>query len=548
MGLLSQPGDLSRTPLAAVLLEALNVRASGVLEVTHGGGTSRVWFRDGRPVGAAVFQGFRPLGQMLLEAGMIDIDALSRSLQRMAETRRPQGEILVEMGACSRADVDSVLEAQQAGYFNAVASLEAGGYTFLTDAPVPEWTRSSRLSPLRTIILALEKPQARSLVDSALEAVARGGVRLATGYQAIEEGFRWTGIERAWVARLEVPLTRDEALAPAGIPVDQARVILAGLLLLGLAVSAAEQPLRTGETLVGLGDATLLEPEEPAAPGRRSDPVEARSRRQRLLQQAMRNMGVGPFSRPGGAPAPGGAQHGGQSPTPAPPPRAGSPEAELREALLKIAPRARERDYFARLGLTEKASRDDVKKAFLSLAKQFHPDRFSAPALADLADEVKDFFTSVNEAYETLSDDRRRAEYLAHGRGGARAAGAEAAKVDFQKGEACLRTRDWARARGFFESAVRGDPRAEYMAALAYVYVADPGRKNVEKGRLLLDGALKDPTCDRAFYVAGILARDEKDDATAERMFRQAVQINGRNADAARELRSVESRRADRRG
>jgi curved DNA-binding protein CbpA len=260
----------------------------------------------------------------------------------------------------------------------------------------------------------------------------------------------------------------------------------------------------------------------------------------------MRNLGVGPFARPGAPPS--GA---GPAPTPSPgsAPRAapGSPEAELREALLKVAPRARELDYFARLGLGEGATREDVKKAFLALAKQFHPDRFSAPALADLADTVKDFFTAVNEAYETLSDDRRRADYLARGRGSPRAASAEAAKIDFQKGEACLRTRDWPHARGFFEAAVRGDPRAEHMAALAYVYVADPNRKDREKARLLLQGALKDPSCDRAFYVAGILARDERDEAKAERLFRQAVQINGRNSDAVRELRALEARRADRR-
>jgi Tfp pilus assembly protein PilF len=86
------------------------------------------------------------------------------------------------------------------------------------------------------------------------------------------------------------------------------------------------------------------------------------------------------------------------------------------------------------------------------------------------------------------------------------------------------------------------------MAALAYVYVADPTRKDRTKARLLLEGAMKDPTCDRAFYVAGILARDEKDEAKAERLFRQAVQINGKNSDAVRELRSLEARRSDRRG
>ena len=99
MSLLQTPGDLAQTPLAAVLIEALNLRATGVLAVAHGGGTSRLWFRDGRPVGAQVFAGFRPLGMILLQAGKIDIDALSVSLSLMAKTRRPQGELLVEMGA-----------------------------------------------------------------------------------------------------------------------------------------------------------------------------------------------------------------------------------------------------------------------------------------------------------------------------------------------------------------------------------------------------------------------------------------------------------------
>jgi curved DNA-binding protein CbpA len=259
----------------------------------------------------------------------------------------------------------------------------------------------------------------------------------------------------------------------------------------------------------------------------------------------MRNMGVGPFGgRPtaDAAPAP--------APGPAAPPPASSPatsgEAQVREALLAVAPRAKERDLFARLGLTSTAGRDDVKKAFLALAKQFHPDRFASPALSDLQDLVRDFFAAVNEAYETLSDDRKREEYL-NKRKGSEAVRAESAKVDFQKGEACLRTRDFARARGFLESAVRADPRPLYQAALAWAFVCDPASKERERPRALVAEAMKDPGCDRAFYVAGILARDAGDDAAAERNFRVAVKANPRNADAVRELRLLESRRASKR-
>jgi curved DNA-binding protein CbpA len=215
-----------------------------------------------------------------------------------------------------------------------------------------------------------------------------------------------------------------------------------------------------------------------------------------------------------------------------------------------VAPRAKERDLFVRLGVPETCGREDAKKAFLAIARQFHPDRFASPALADLQDTVKDFFAAVNEAYEVLSDDRKRLEYLKRRSAGASAdpARAEAAKIDYQKAEACLRTRDYGRARGFLESALRADPKPAYQAALAWVFASDPAHKDRERAKALASEAMKDPTCDRALFVAGVVARDEGEDGTAERHFRAAVKVNPRNAEAARELRLMEARRAERRG
>jgi curved DNA-binding protein CbpA len=551
MSLLDAPGDLSRTPLAAVLLEALNLRATGVLEVAHGGGTSRLWFRDGRPVGAQVFAGFKPLGMMLLEAGRIDVETLSKSLVAMAETRRPQGELLVEMGAVPADDVARALAEQQAGYFGLIAALDAGAFEFDGVAAVPEWTRGSRLSPLRTIVDALARPQAAALVAAALEPVALAGVRLSHGARAAAEAVDWAQAERALVLGLEAPATMEAVLASPSVAPERARALVAALLLLGLAVPAEGEG--TGSIALALepealSPAAAREP-PPAAPAaspgpRRSDPAEARARRQRLLQQAIRNMGIGPFSGRAGE------REAGMPP---PAPAAGAPagprgpgtseEAALREALLAAVPRARERDLFVRLGVAETAGRDEVKKAFLAFARRFHPDRFTSPALSDLADAVRDFFSAVNEAYEVLSDDRKRAEYLA-GRRGKAAAHAEAARVDFLKAEACARTRDFQRARAFLEAALRADPRPEYGAALAYACIADPQRKDKDRARRLVEESMKDPACDRAFHVAGLLALDDGNEAAAERHFRAALEANPRNAEALRDLRRVESRRA----
>ncbi len=590
MSILSEPGDLAETPLAAVLLEALNLRASGVLEVAHAGGTSRLWFRDGRPVGAQVFTGFKPLGMMLLQEGLIDIDALSRSLSAMAAQRRPQGEILVEMGAVSDADVRRVLAEQQAGYFGLIAALDAGPFVFDETTPVPEWTRGARMSPVRTIVDALERPQANALVASALQPVAEVGVRLSSGYPEVADAFRWTDAERALVARLERSTSLEAFFAGSGVPPERARAMIAGLLLLGLGSPGSAAP--ADETTAGIAisreeltssfpvappapvpsampASTSAHPDRSAAEGgaeskgtppavppavpaaRRSDPAEARARRQRLLHQAMRNMGVGPFA--GRAPADAASKSAAPAPAPAPARPPGAPataangaEAQLREALLAIAPRARERDLFVRLGVPETAGREDAKKAFLALARQFHPDRFASPSLGDLQDVVKDFFASVNEAYEVLSDDRKRALYLTQ-RKGAAEAHLEAAKLDFQKGEACLRTRDFVRARGFLESAVRADPRPDYQAALAWAFVLDPACKDRDRARALVAQATKDASCDRAFYVAGIIAREDGDHPGAERHFRAAQKANPRHTDAVRELRILEGRRGEKR-
>jgi len=577
MSLLHQPGNLAQTPLAAILLDALNHRAEGVLEVGHGGGTSRLWLKAGQPVGAQVFTGFRPLGHMLLQAGKIDVDALSRSLAEMAGSGRPQGEILVAMGAVSRQDVDEALEQQQASYFGLIAALDEGAYRFDPALPVPAWTGGCKLSPLGTIVDALERPQAGALVVSALQPVAQGGARLASGYAEVEPAFRWAPAERRLVGRLITPTTLDGFFADAdGVAPERARAMLAALLLLGLAVPAAENPAPSGDTLAGLTliglspdslnaeAAALAEraatPEaaavSPAVPLRRSDPAEARARRQRLLARAMQNMGIGPFGarpsgpgHPPGHPPAGSAPPGAGAPAAAKPATAaptapGSAEAALRQALLDVAPRAREHGLFARLGLAEGAGKDEVKRAFLQIARQFHPDRFASPTLADLATVVRDFFTAVNEAYEVLSDDRKRAEYQASVKGGSvNPQRSDSARVDYQKGEACLRTRDFPRARGFLESAVRADPRAEYQAALAWTYVIDPAGRDLPRARGLLAEAVKDLACDRAQYVAGVVAREEGAEAEAERYFRAAVAANPRHGDALRELKALEGRR-----
>ncbi len=77
---------------------------------------------------------------------------------------------------------------------------------------------------------------------------------------------------------------------------------------------------------------------------------------------------------------------------------------------------ANKRDYYEVLGVTKSASKEEVKKAYRKLAKEYHPDRNKA---ADA--EAK--FKEVQEAYDVLSDDQKKSAYDQYGFAGTQAFG-----------------------------------------------------------------------------------------------------------------------------
>ena len=64
------------------------------------------------------------------------------------------------------------------------------------------------------------------------------------------------------------------------------------------------------------------------------------------------------------------------------------------------------KDYYNLLGIDKSASKDDIKKAFYKLAAKYHPDKKGG-------DEAK--FKEINEAYQVLSDEKKRKEYDTYG-------------------------------------------------------------------------------------------------------------------------------------
>lgn len=67
------------------------------------------------------------------------------------------------------------------------------------------------------------------------------------------------------------------------------------------------------------------------------------------------------------------------------------------------------KDYYEVLGLQKGASEDDIKRAYKRLASKHHPDKNQG------SKEAEEKFKEINEAYEVLGDDQKRAAYDQYG-------------------------------------------------------------------------------------------------------------------------------------
>jgi curved DNA-binding protein CbpA len=121
-------------------------------------------------------------------------------------------------------------------------------------------------------------------------------------------------------------------------------------------------------------------------------------------------------------------------------------------------------DYYEMLGVATDAAPADIRRAYLRLAKERHPDRFADPAEKERA---QNFFKELTGAFNTLFNPGSRKEYDA-GRLRPRPQGPEEiAKDAFERGLKTLEEGSYEDAVTLLRTAVHNDPKeAQYHAAL----------------------------------------------------------------------------------
>jgi curved DNA-binding protein CbpA len=549
---MSQPaptasGTLVSTPLANVLIYALDRRLTGTLVLEEPGGTKHaVYFVAGAPQLAGLSVPFAPLGELAVESGALARERLEPALAAAREAQTPLGRVLVDWGVLDEERLERLLEEQVARRVRKLADLppqSAYGYyagtNFLEGVAGPA-------APCAPLALIWRLMKAKSEEERTREVVQRLGTAPLRFHQEAQLAhFQFDPRERAVVDVLAAkPQSLAELKARGLMDPQRVEELVALLALLrhfetgsgaspvGAEPRASRLPQARPSALpqtpepVRAAPAPVITSHPPAPPPRLATPA----------PQA-------PAPAPAATPAPAAA------PTPAPAPAARVDDDFRRE--LKERAEATGLSYYELLGVPNDAPNAAIASAFFALAKRWHPDRLG-PDNADLRDLAERVFARIAEAHQVLSDAERRKQYDELVKTGEGAADEQEqvqrlvrAATNFQKAQVLLRRNNLPAAEEAARAALADAPdEADHIALVAWLESNKPGAdlkavyKEIDRAARLEYQNLR-----VRWYRGQLLKRLGRGYAALED-FRFIVEKDPRNVDAQREIRLQEMARS----
>ncbi|MHB1847281.1 MAG: DUF4388 domain-containing protein, partial [Deltaproteobacteria bacterium] len=366
-------GDLKSRPFAELLAEIYRWRADGALLVMRGKDKKVVTFRAGRPIYVKSNVLEECLGRILIREKLITEEDCEESLRQMKTSYRQQGTVLIEMGRLSPHNLVYALGLQlQTKLFDLFTWLE-GKYELDTRAEPPAQPIELEMTTAAIIHEGIKRGYSDGRVSNALKD-ARG--RYPAPAPDPLYRFQEIGLEpeeAALLASIDGSRTVAQVEAKSPLrPIATRRLLLA--MRIAQVIELESRPTRrspAGAPPSALGAKVPTPPRLPPPP----PPVDARH-----------------LPRPEGAPPP--LRKGD---APAPPPRP-PPSRTVAEQLAARLSGMRGKDHFELLGVPPEAPLENIRAAYLALAKEFHPDKHYSSASAEVRELAAEIYHLVGAA------------------------------------------------------------------------------------------------------------------------------------------------------
>lgn len=158
-------------------------------------------------------------------------------------------------------------------------------------------------------------------------------------------------------------------------------------------------------------------------------------------------------------------------------------------------------DYYKVLRVAKTASVGEIKKAYLQLARENHPDRFKESAERE---EAGQRFQQITEAFNQLRDEKNRQEYD-RSLTKVTKTPEEEARLYFKNGELQEQSREYENALKLYYEAMRLQPNnVDYILAAGRLMAKDKAKQR-QAADLFNQAMQKDPTSPEPHLVLGEL-------------------------------------------
>lgn len=575
-------GDFAQTPFARVLAELYRWRATGALLAGRAKVKKIIYLRDGVPELVKSNLLVEALGRILVREKMITEAECEESLRRMKATRRMQGTVLIEMGCISPHNLAYALTQQMQEKLYDAFRWDDGLYQFKPGVAQPPEPVTLGMTTAQLIVEGVRRTYDEARLARVLGDVGNLYVHPSDEplYALQDAGLSDEEKEIALVADGHKTVATLRALNVLS-PLDTDKLLFA--LVCSQMVSLKPAPA-AGKPKVSIAKiaAELAQPEAPppmpiprpspaalppplppplppklptrAGPAKKGELLDLPWDHAELARAPSAPVEPPP---PDTAP-PGRPKKGKKDEGPAPRsgsllpelsevmnvPRLSSDERDQRERLAAKVAAMRKLDFFEVLGIKRNASREDIKRAYFALAKEYHPDKHSVSKSAEVRELAQQLYDLISSAHDTLTDPTEKERYLEElKRGVKRDMGDDVGKIlaaegKFQRGEEHMRQRQFAEAVQAFKEAVALYPEeGEFFAWLGWARfqlspaAADESLADIEKAINL------NPRLDKSYLFLGYIHKATGRPDKAEKQFEKAIQANPDCTEALRELR-----------
>ncbi len=209
------------------------------------------------------------------------------------------------------------------------------------------------------------------------------------------------------------------------------------------------------------------------------------------------------------------------------------------EAVLSLSEEIKNLNYYQILNVNQSASPEEIRKAYFSLARKYHPDLFNRELSPEIKQRIEMVFDYLTKAYQTLKDEMKRQRYdsqLQPLRSPLRRDVTKEAEIKFRQGKTLYEQGRYEDALIFLEEAVRlQGSKGSYFLLLALCESKIP--MFIKKAEQDFLKAIKlDPWNTEGYVGLGLLYKKEGLMIKATKQFEKALKIDPTHPVASKEL------------